>query len=210
MQAGPGGRGGKARRPPGPASRHYHHSDHTQVRSGRELPSSKLRKLGQKKGAAGGSRKEHNRRGEKHSSRHPGDFGGREPRRAMWKSWMERRTSVNRSPCGRRTSLGSAAEPPASALSIRVSFSRGKVPEAFGTAPGCIRQQNYLCFHSEPALVLAGLRQTFIAAGFSPNRHRVQPKRGPKTVPLKLLLPVRARRPRLRTAARLRISPAAV
>ncbi len=137
------------RKSPDRANRHRPRSGNTQVRSGRELPSSRHHKLEQKKGAAEGSRKEHNRRGEKHSSQHPEDFGAREPRRAMWKSWMERRTSVNRSPCGRRTSLGSAAKMPASPLSIPVSLLRGKVRAATRATAVSLIAKSILCIHRQ-------------------------------------------------------------
>jgi hypothetical protein len=86
--------------------RGYRRSERTRGRSGRETLSSKHRKLAQWKAAAEGSRRGHNIQEGGHNSRSPWDFGAREPQRATGKSPMvERRTSVNRSPCGRRTSL---------------------------------------------------------------------------------------------------------
>ena len=56
--------------------------------------------------AAEGSRREHKRRERGRNPQRPRDFAAHEPPRANGRSPMaERRTSVNRSPCGRRTSL---------------------------------------------------------------------------------------------------------
>jgi hypothetical protein len=67
---------------------------------------SKQHKLEHRRGAAVGSRKERTRREGRRSQGHPWDFGGREQLLSRPKFPMvERRTSVNRSPCGRRTSL---------------------------------------------------------------------------------------------------------
>jgi hypothetical protein len=89
-----------------PACQGYHHSEHTLNRSGRGIPSSKHRKLAQGKAAAEVSRRDYKIQVGGHNSGNPWDFGAREPQRATGKSPMvERRTSVNRSPCGRRTSL---------------------------------------------------------------------------------------------------------
>ena len=78
----------------------------TSRRSGREIPSSRHHKLARKRAAAEGSRRGRRRREGGRNSRRPWDFEARGLRRANGKSPMvERRTSVNRSPCGRRTSL---------------------------------------------------------------------------------------------------------
>jgi hypothetical protein len=92
--------------PGSPASRR---SACTDFRPERETQSSKDRRWARKKDAAEGSRIGHRRREEGHNPRRPVDFEAHEPRRANGKSPMvERQTSVNRSPCGRRTSLGAA------------------------------------------------------------------------------------------------------
>jgi len=89
-----------------PARSGYRRSEHTRGRSGRGILSSKHRKLAQRKAAAEGSRRGCRFQAGGHNSRSPWDFGARGPQRATGKSPMvERRTSVNRSPCGRRTSL---------------------------------------------------------------------------------------------------------
>ena len=86
-------------------------SERRQNRPGRGTLSSKHRKLARKKAAAEGSRRERKTREARHNRLHPWDFGARGPRRATGKFPMvERRTSVNRSPCGRRTSLLAARE----------------------------------------------------------------------------------------------------
>jgi hypothetical protein len=88
------------------AHQDYRRSEHTRDRSGWGIPSSKHRKLAQRKAAAEGSRRGYRIQVGGHNLRNPWDFGARGPQRATGKSPMvERRTSVNRSPCGRRTSL---------------------------------------------------------------------------------------------------------
>jgi len=92
--------------PGSPASRR---SARTGFRSERKTPSSKHRKWARKKDAAEGSRTRHRRREEERNPRRPVDFEAHEPQRANGKSPMVgRQTSVNRSSCGRRTSLGAA------------------------------------------------------------------------------------------------------
>jgi len=107
--AGPSGRSGRVRysanleRQGSPASRR---SARTALLQRRKTPSSKAHKWARKRDAAEGSRREHKRREEGHNPRHPQDFEERERQPANGKSLrLERRTSVNRSPCGRRTSL---------------------------------------------------------------------------------------------------------
>ena len=90
-------------------------SARTKGRSGRETQSSRQRRLARKKAAAEGSRREHKRQAGGRNSKRPWDFEAHGPQRATAKFPMvERRTSVNRSPCGRRTSLmaGQAQRPP--------------------------------------------------------------------------------------------------
>jgi hypothetical protein len=77
------------------------------LRSGRETPSSKHRKLARKRSCGRGEpqrgtggRKEGATQGVHGTSKHAGDCA---PTGSL--RWVERRTSVNRSPCGRRTSL---------------------------------------------------------------------------------------------------------
>ena len=110
-----------------PAARKEHRrSRRTAVCSGRETQSSKYRKLARKKAAAGGSRRGHRRQEGGRNSLRPLDFGAHELLRASGKSPMvERRTSVNLSPCGRRTSLG-AARPDASRLGDSITGVRGR------------------------------------------------------------------------------------
>jgi len=70
---------------------------------------SKPGRWARKRDAAEGSRREHKRRERGRNPTRPWDFAARGPPRASAKSpRVERRTSVNRSPCGRRTSLGLA------------------------------------------------------------------------------------------------------
>jgi hypothetical protein len=85
-------------------------SARTRGRFGRETPSSKPGRWARKRDAAEGSRREHKRRERGRNPTRPWDFAARGPPRASAKSpRVERRTSVNRSPCGRRTSLGAGA-----------------------------------------------------------------------------------------------------
>jgi len=83
--------------------------EHKRAHRGQETPPSRHRKLARMKAAAERSRRECRKQEGGHNPRHPWDFGAHEPPRANAKSPMaERRTSVNRSPCGRRTSLQGA------------------------------------------------------------------------------------------------------
>jgi len=89
--------------------RGYRRSGRRPGQSGAETQTSKQRRLARVKAAAEGSRREYRRQEGGRNSGRPWDFGARGLRRANGKSPMaERRTSVNRSPCGRRTSLGLA------------------------------------------------------------------------------------------------------
>jgi hypothetical protein len=88
----------------------HRHSGRRQARSGAETRSSKQHKLARVKAAARASRRDCRMQEEGHNSLHPWDFEARGPRRASAKSpRLERRTSANRSPCGRRTSLQDGA-----------------------------------------------------------------------------------------------------
>ena len=83
-----------------------HRTEHTHYLQGRGTPSSRQHKLAQKRSAAEGSRIGSRSLGGGRNLTHPWDFEVRGRRRASGKSQMaERRASVNRSPCGRRTSL---------------------------------------------------------------------------------------------------------
>jgi hypothetical protein len=94
---------------PEPGSPANRRSARTGFRPERKTPSSKHRKWARKKDAAEGSRRGHRRREKGHNPRRPVDFEAHEQQRANGKSPMvERQTSVNRSSCGRRTSLGAA------------------------------------------------------------------------------------------------------
>jgi hypothetical protein len=85
-------------------------SGRSKVRSGAETRPSKQHKLARVRAAARASRRDYRVQEGGRNSLHPWDFEAREPRRANAKSPMaERRTSVNRSPCGRRTSLRDGA-----------------------------------------------------------------------------------------------------
>lgn len=81
-------------------------SDCTRAQPGLESLSSRHHKLERKRTAAEGSRKEHSRREVEWNRLRPEDFGAR----ALWRAngmspIVDRRSSVNRSSCGRRTSL---------------------------------------------------------------------------------------------------------
>ncbi len=118
-----GGKRGKIERPHGldgmRGRREYPHSVDMRLRSQWKFPSSKQNKLAQGRIAAGGSRRGNKSRGTRCNPQHQEDFGARELLRAIWKSLMaERRTSVNRSPCGRRTSHARGRESPTRNFSI--------------------------------------------------------------------------------------------
>lgn len=89
-------------------------SGSTQVLQGWESPSSKHHKWARKRAAAEASRIENKRRETARNRPHPVDFAARAPPRAMRIPAMpmcplaDRRSSVNRSPCGRRTSVRKA------------------------------------------------------------------------------------------------------
>jgi hypothetical protein len=109
MAAGPDGRRGTKwpfqKRIRAPGHRGSRRNRRTEGRSGREILSSRHRRLARKRGAARGSRRGGRNREGGHNRLHPWDFGVRAPQRANWKSpIVDRRTSVNRSSCGRRTS----------------------------------------------------------------------------------------------------------
>ena len=88
------------------ACRGYRRSRRRRCLSEWVFQTSRHHKLARKKAAAEGSRRENRRQEGTHNSLHPRDFEAHEPLLARPKSPMvERRTSVNRSPCGRRTSL---------------------------------------------------------------------------------------------------------
>jgi hypothetical protein len=68
-----------------------------------------LHRWARRRTAAKGSRRERTRRGKWHNPERPRDFAARGQQLANGRSpRLERRTSVNRSPCGRRTSLPAA------------------------------------------------------------------------------------------------------
>jgi len=93
----------------GSAHRRYRRSGRNSAPSEAETQTSKQRKLAHGKAAAEGSRREYRMQEGGYNLRHPWDFEARELLRANGKSPMaERRTSVNRSPCGRRTSIQAA------------------------------------------------------------------------------------------------------
>src|SRR5580692_1006626 len=72
---------------------------------GSETRPSRHHKLAPKKDAAEGSRRDYRRQGGGRNQEHPKDFGVRALQRASAKSQRsDRRSSVNRSSCGRRTS----------------------------------------------------------------------------------------------------------
>jgi hypothetical protein len=90
---------------PASAHRASRRSARTDFRSERKIPSSKLGKWARKRDAAKGNRIRRRRQEEERNPERRRDFEARVPPRANGKSPMaERRTSVNRSPCGRRAS----------------------------------------------------------------------------------------------------------
>ena len=101
-------------------------SGRTRGRSGRKFQSSKHHKLARKRSCGRGEPQRVQEAGRRAQPRRPWDFGARGPRRANGKSPMaERRTSVNRSPCGRRTSLlpgRPSGRSAAAALPISIAF----------------------------------------------------------------------------------------
>jgi hypothetical protein len=85
----------------------------------RGFPPSRLYKLARRRIAAGEIRRGCNRRGRRCKLQDRWYFGARGRLRAIWKSLMaERRTSVNRSPCGRRTSRARRQPPQPHSFSI--------------------------------------------------------------------------------------------
>ena len=90
-------------------------------RSERGFPSGRRYKLARRRIAAGGVRRACNTQGRRRKLQDRCYFGARGLLRAIWKSLMaERRTSVNRSPCGRRTSLARRQQLTASQLQYTV------------------------------------------------------------------------------------------
>jgi hypothetical protein len=128
-----GGRPGKAAKRrclPLEAHRGSRRSDGRRGRSGPESQSSRTRKLERKRVAAAENRKVHRRREEGYSRvsqrLKPEDFGVRAlPRANGMSPIVDRRSSVNRSSCGRRTSLQPVRDlgrPLAEALFISIAL----------------------------------------------------------------------------------------
>src|SRR6201994_2327385 len=101
-------------------------SECTRTHPGLGFRSSRHRKLERKRVAEAGTRREHRMQEGKWNQLRPEDFGGRALRRANWMSpRVDRRSSANRSSCGRRTSLGLArlsGTTATAALPISIAF----------------------------------------------------------------------------------------
>jgi len=107
--AAPSGRLGRGRRwtdPAGSEHQEYRRSVRRDFHPRGESPTSRCRRWARMRDAAEESRREGMGKDRGRTPSSPRDFAGREPQPANAMSpRVERRTSVNRSPCGRRTSL---------------------------------------------------------------------------------------------------------
>jgi len=126
-------------------------SGRKQGRPGLGIQPSRHRRLAQERAAAGGIRRDDRRRDRRCKSVRLWDFEARGPLRANAKSAMaERRASVNRSPCGRRTSIQGSMKACSATLPLCLSHRGvdgkrwaaikrlyGSLPPAPGPRPRC-------------------------------------------------------------------------